>query len=106
MLGFLAKRNGALDKGAALHELPRAGIGDPEEEGWPRMLGPQLHRMVEREARGGYQIVAKQAAPTVSWLKTAREDLVAIYSALHQPEQAETFRAEAARVEQASATPR
>ena len=60
----------------------------------------------EREARGGYQIVAKQAAPTVSWLKSAREDLVAIYSALHQPEQAETFRAEAARVEHAGATPR
>jgi serine/threonine protein kinase/lipopolysaccharide biosynthesis regulator YciM len=56
----------------------------------------------EREARAGYQIVAKQAAPTVSWLKNAREDLVAIYTALHEPEQAETFRLEAARIAQAS----
>ena len=66
------------------------------------------HRYVdaERETRAGYQIVAKQAAPTVSWLKTAREDLVVIYTALHEPEQAETFRVEAARLAQATEHPR
>jgi serine/threonine protein kinase/tetratricopeptide (TPR) repeat protein len=59
----------------------------------------------EHESKAGYDLVAKQAAPSVSWLKSAREDLVEAYDALHRPEQAARFRAEAARVAQASAPP-
>jgi eukaryotic-like serine/threonine-protein kinase len=54
----------------------------------------------EIESKAGYDIVAKQTAPTVSWLKTAREDLAAAYDALHRPEEAAKYRAEAARVAQ------
>jgi serine/threonine protein kinase/tetratricopeptide (TPR) repeat protein len=52
----------------------------------------------EIESKAGYDIVAKQTAPTVSWLKSAREDLVAAYDILHRPEEAAKYRAEAARV--------
>ena len=52
----------------------------------------------EVESKAGYDIVAKQTAPTVSWLKSAREDLVAAYDILHRPEEAAKYRAEAARV--------
>jgi serine/threonine-protein kinase len=62
------------------------------------LLGQKRYAEAETEALAGYQIVAKQMAPTVSWLKSAREDLVAIYTALGQPEKAEIFRAEAARI--------
>jgi len=52
----------------------------------------------EVESKAGYDIVAKQTAPTVSWLKTAREDLAAAYDVLHRPEEAAKYRAETARV--------
>ena len=52
----------------------------------------------EVESRAGYDIVAKQTAPTVSWLKSAREDLVAAYDILGRPEEAAKYRAEAARI--------
>lgn len=42
----------------------------------------------------GYAILKAQASPAVSWLKSAREDLIAIYDALGQPQKAEPFRAE------------
>jgi serine/threonine-protein kinase len=45
----------------------------------------------EKETSGGYQIVSKQAAPSASWLQNAREDLVADYNALGQPDRAKTF---------------
>jgi serine/threonine-protein kinase len=54
----------------------------------------------EVELKAGYDIVAKQTAPTVSWLKAAREDLAAAYDTLHRPEEAAMYRAEAARVAQ------
>ena len=52
----------------------------------------------EVESKAGYDIVAKQTAPTVSWLKSAREDLVAAYDILRRPEEAAKYRAEAARI--------
>ena len=54
----------------------------------------------EAESKAGYDIVSQQTAPTVSWLKTAREDLAAAYDVLHRPEEAAQYRAEAARLEQ------
>jgi serine/threonine-protein kinase len=58
----------------------------------------------ESESKAGYDIVSRQAAPGVSWLISAREDLAAVYDALNRPEEAARFRAEAARVSQAGAT--
>ena len=52
----------------------------------------------EVESKAGYDIVTRQTAPTVSWLKTAREDLAAAYETLHRPEEAAKYRAEAARL--------
>jgi eukaryotic-like serine/threonine-protein kinase len=60
------------------------------------LLRQTRYQEAEREILAGYAIVSKQAAPTVSWLKDARTDLAAIYDALHEPEKAERFRAEAA----------
>ena len=62
-------------------------------------------RLVEAESelKAGYGIVSKQAAPGVSWLKAARDDLAAVYDALNRPAQAAEIRAEAARVAQPDA---
>ena len=59
---------------------------------------PELQTYID----AGYDIVSKQAAPTVSWLKTAREDLAAAYDTLNRPEEAAKFRDEAVRVAQAA----
>ncbi|HEV2749348.1 MAG TPA: serine/threonine-protein kinase [Gemmatimonadales bacterium] len=48
------------------------------------------------ETLAGYQILTKQTDPGVSWLVNARNDLVAAYDALKQPEKAAQFRAELA----------
>jgi serine/threonine-protein kinase len=45
----------------------------------------------EPESLAGYEIVSKQANPSVSWLKSARQDLVTIYDNLKQPEKAKKF---------------
>ncbi|HLK22509.1 MAG TPA: serine/threonine-protein kinase [Bryobacteraceae bacterium] len=45
----------------------------------------------EPESLAGYEIVRKQANPSVSWLKSARQDLATIYENLHQPEKAKSF---------------
>jgi len=46
----------------------------------------------EPESLAGYEIVSKQANPSVSWLKSARQDLVTIYENLGQAEKAKKFR--------------
>jgi len=51
----------------------------------------------EGETLAGYQIVVKQASPSLIWLQTARKDLATIYDALQQPERAASFRAETAK---------
>jgi eukaryotic-like serine/threonine-protein kinase len=50
----------------------------------------------ETETRAGYDILAPQMDPKVSWLTNARQDLVEEYDALNEPEQAAKFRAEIA----------
>lgn len=47
----------------------------------------------ETESLRGYQILSQQANPSVTWLQSARQDLAAIYTSLHQPEKAKTFEA-------------
>jgi serine/threonine-protein kinase len=43
----------------------------------------------------GYATLSPQMSPTVSWLTTARADLIALYDALGQPEKAARYRTEA-----------
>ncbi len=58
----------------------------------------------ERESRAGYEILAPQLNPTVSWLVSARSDLATAYDSLKRPSDAARLRAEIASVEkQASA---
>ena len=58
------------------------------------LLGEQRYAEAERETLRGYEIVSKQASPSVSWLRSARQDLVKAYTALHQSEKAARFQAE------------
>ena len=50
------------------------------------------------ETLGGYDILKPQMDPGVSWLKSARTDLIEAYEALKQPDQAAKFKAEQAAV--------
>jgi len=50
----------------------------------------------QEETMAGYQVVAKQADPAISFLQAARKDLVAEYDGLNQPQMAAKFRAELA----------
>ncbi len=54
-----------------------------------------------RETSAGYEIVKREAAPTVSFLKAARTDLAIMYDSLKQPARAAHFRAEQAAVDAA-----
>ena len=67
------------------------------------LLRQKRYAEAEVETFAGYTIVSKQAAPTVSWLTSAREDLASIYDARRESEKAETIRAEAARINQENA---
>lgn len=58
------------------------------------LLGQHRYAEAEVESRGGYEILSKQTSPSVTWLKSAREDLVAEYDALGQPDKAKEYRAE------------
>jgi len=58
------------------------------------LLGERRYTEAEVESLAGYEILTKQTSPTVTWLKSAREDLVAEYDALGQPEKAQKFRSE------------
>src|SRR5215831_15682035 len=44
------------------------------------------------QTHGGFDILSKQMDPTVSWLRSARKDLVAEYTGMKQPEQAAKFK--------------
>ncbi len=50
----------------------------------------------ERESLAGYEVLAAQASPSISFLRAARDDLVMIYEATAQPEKASRYRAEIA----------
>jgi serine/threonine-protein kinase len=63
------------------------------------LLQQKRYREAESQTRAGYNILVTQMDPKVSWLKSARQDLVEEYSALKQADQAEKFRAEIAALE-------
>ena len=58
------------------------------------LTGQKRYAEAESETLAGYKILLKQTSPTVSWLQSARKDLVTIYEGLQQPEQAAAFRGE------------
>ena len=59
------------------------------------LLREKRYQDAEKESLAGYQIVAKQASPSIDFLRGARSDLIAIYLALGESDKAEKFRAEA-----------
>jgi eukaryotic-like serine/threonine-protein kinase len=60
------------------------------------LTGEKRYAEAESETLAGYNMLLKQTSPTVSWLQSARKDLVTIYEALQQPDQAAHFRGELA----------
>jgi serine/threonine-protein kinase len=58
------------------------------------LLRQQRYGDAEGELLTGHEILTKQTSPSVSWLRAAREDLVALYTATGKPERAAAFRAE------------
>jgi serine/threonine protein kinase/tetratricopeptide (TPR) repeat protein len=58
------------------------------------ILRQHRYAEAESETRAGYDILIKQMDPKVSWLVSARKDLVEEYDALKQPDKAAGFRAE------------
>jgi serine/threonine protein kinase/tetratricopeptide (TPR) repeat protein len=58
------------------------------------LVGQERYAEAEKELLTGYEILTGQTSPSVSWLKTAREDLVKLYTASNQPEKARKFEAE------------
>jgi serine/threonine-protein kinase len=60
------------------------------------LLRQQRYGDAEHELLAGREIVKAQASPAVSWLTSARTDLIAVYDALGQPDKAAPLRAEAA----------
>ena len=85
--------------GRARHEVPRVARELVEHVVAVRVPDGRAAEAAA-ESKAGYEIVSKQTAPTVSWLKTAREDLAAAYDVLDRPEEAAKYRAEAARLAQ------
>jgi hypothetical protein len=54
-------------------------------------IGEKQYRDAEVELSKGYEILKKQTDSSVTWLRTARKDLVIAYTALHQNEKASSF---------------
>jgi len=53
------------------------------------------YKDAEVELLAGYGMLLKQAGPSAERVQAARSDLVAVYDALHEPEKAARFRADA-----------
>jgi serine/threonine-protein kinase len=60
------------------------------------LLGQRRYSDAEQESLAGYDIVVKQTKAPTAYLKIAREDLVAEYEAMKEPEKAAKFRTELA----------
>jgi serine/threonine protein kinase/Flp pilus assembly protein TadD len=60
------------------------------------LLRQRRYAEAEVESIAGYEILQKQMNLAMSWLQKARQDLADEYEALHEPAQAQKFRAELA----------
>ena len=56
------------------------------------LVRQQRYAEAEAELLAGYGIVSRQTSPSVSWLKAAQEDLVALYDATNRPDEAAKYR--------------
>jgi eukaryotic-like serine/threonine-protein kinase len=56
------------------------------------LLRQNRYAEAEEQTHAGFDILSKQMDPTVSWLRSARKDLVAEYTGMNQPEQAAKFK--------------
>ncbi len=56
------------------------------------LAGQKRYAEAEGHLLAGYRILTKQTSPSVSWLQSARKELVTVYEALNQPEKAAQFR--------------
>ena len=86
--------------------LFREAIGIYERTQSPRHLNTAIGRVklgrallrqgrlreAERELLAGFDILQAQASPSVSWITSARADLVEVYGALNQPAEAAKFK--------------
>jgi eukaryotic-like serine/threonine-protein kinase len=62
------------------------------------LLRQKRFQEAETESISGYRILSKQANPSVTYLRNAREDLAAAYTALHEPGKARAFQDEQAKL--------
>jgi hypothetical protein len=60
------------------------------------LLRENRFKDAEAETLAGYNILSKQASPSVTWLQEARRDLATIYAVLQEPAKAREFIAEQA----------
>jgi len=56
------------------------------------LLRQNRYAEAEEQTHAGFDSLSKQMDPTVSWLRSARKDLVAEYTGMNQPEQAAKFK--------------
>jgi serine/threonine protein kinase/Tfp pilus assembly protein PilF len=56
------------------------------------LLRERQYGEAETHLLAGYEIIAKQTSPSMSWLQMARQDLVALYDEWGQPEKSARFR--------------
>jgi serine/threonine-protein kinase len=56
------------------------------------MLRERRYVEAESHMRAGFEIINKQSSPSVSWLRTARQDLVTLYDEWGRPDKAAAYR--------------
>ena len=56
------------------------------------LLRERRYSEAESHLLAGYEIIGRQTSPSVSWLQTARQDLVTLYDESGHPEKAARFR--------------
>jgi serine/threonine-protein kinase len=56
------------------------------------LLGQKRYAEAEGHTLAGYNIMIRQTSSGVSWVQSARKDLITIYDALGQPQKAAEFR--------------
>jgi len=80
---------------AQYQEILPAGhlnIGIAEVKLGRTLLRERRYSDAEAEMLAGYQIISRQASPSVTWLQQSRQDLVTLYEDTGHPEKAAPFR--------------
>jgi len=69
------------------------------------LVSQQRYREAETELRTGYDLLLEQTDPSVSWIRNAREDLIAVYDALGESERAAELLADAISAAETGSSP-